>query len=1115
MGSVYLGLKRYCLILAGMLFVALLTVTPAAALEWSVQTVDSVGRVGEYTSLALDSNGYPHISYHNSTTLKYAAWDGSVWTNRTVDSTGDVGEYTSLALNSSGYPSISYRDVTNDDLKYAAWNGTAWTNQTIDSSGSVGTYTSLALDNNGYPRISYHDTTNGDLKYAAWDGAAWTVQTVDSVNTVGAHSSLALNSSGYPRISYYDGTNGNLKYAVWSGTAWTKQTIDSVDSEGTYTSLALDGSDNPRISFFDTTNGDLKYAAWSGTAWIIQTVDSSGSVGTYTSLALDSSSNPRISYYDTTNKALKYAVWGGTAWITQTVDSTGDVGGYSSLALDSSDSPRISYYDTTNLDLKYAKGVAVNTSFTAAPASGSLPLAVSFSDTSTGSPTAWTWYFGDGGVSASQNPVHTYTTAGTYTVYLTARDSFTSNTTVHVGYINVTDSGSSAVVSGFNGTPTIGTAPLTVTFNDTSTNTPTSWNWNFGSWSAADGGVSTTRNSSHTYASAGKYTVTLNAQNANGGDTYTRIGYINVTDSGLPTVVSGFTGAPRSGTSPLTVTFTDTSTNTPTSWNWNFGSWSAADGGVSTVQNPSHTYASAGTYTVSLNAQNANLGDTHTRTGYITVTDSNPSAVVSGFTGVPMSGDAPLAVTFTDTSTNTPTSWKWNFGSWSAADDGVSMVQNPSHTYASAGTYTVSLNAQNANGGDTYTRTGYINVTDSNPSAVVSGFNGTPTSGAAPLTVTFNDTSTNIPTKWNWNFGSWSAADGGVSTARNSSHTYASAGTYTVTLNAQNANGGDTYTRTGYITVTDSDPSEVVASFIGTPTSGTAPQTVTFTDTSTNSPTSWNWSFGDGSLENSTARNPVHTYASTGIFTVTLNATNHAGSDLFTRTNYITFISSTPISTVGVFRSGVFYLKDSNSAGNADNTFPYGADTDIPITGDWTGKGYDTIGVFRTGTFYLKNNNSAGNADNTFAYGAATDKPLVGHWTTDQSGDNVGIFRRGTFYLKNNNSAGIADNVFTYGAASDVPIIGDWTGKGYDTIGVFRTGMFYLRNSNTAGNADNVFSYGSAGDIPVVWRHDGKDTVGIFRSGTFYLRESNSAGNADTVFTYGAASDTPIEGTWI
>jgi PKD repeat protein len=1204
MGSVYRVLKRDDLILAGLLIVALVAVTPAAAMEWTIQTVDDVGDVGEFTSLALDSNGYPHISYHNSTTMKYAAWNGSEWHNQTVDSVGNVGEYTSLALNISGYPCISYRDATNNILKYASWNGSFWNTETVDNAWGAGWYTSLSLNSSDYPCVSYHNTTV--LKYASWNGSSWVIQTVDSsANIVGAHSSLALKGGDYPCISYYYGTNGDLKYAAWNGTAWTLQIVDSVGDVGKYTSLALDSSGNPRISYYENINKDLKYAAWSGTAWSTQTIDSIGDVGSDTSLALDNTGNPGVSYYDTTNGDLKYAAWSGTAWSTQVVDSTGNVGKYTSLTLDSSGSPCISYYDTSNWNLKYANGAIINAGFTAAPTSGNSPLVVSFSDTSTGAPIAWTWYFGDGWVSTSQNPVHSYTSDGTYTVYLTSRDIFTSNTTVQVGYINVTDSSSPAVVSGFIGSPISGTAPLTVIFNDTSTNNPTSWNWNFGSWSVTDGGVSTAQNSSHIYQSAGTYTVTLNAQNANGGDTYTRAGYINVTDSSSPAVVSGFIGSPISGTAPLTVIFNDTSTNNPTSWNWNFGSWSVTDGGVSTAQNsshiyqnagtytvtlnaqnanggdtytragyinvtdssspavvsgftgsltsgnapltvtftdtsvnsptswnwnfgswsatdsgvsnarnPSHTYQSAGTFTVTLNAQNANGGDMYTRPGYITVTDSDSFAVVSGFTGAPTNGTAPLTVTFTDTSDNTPTCWNWNFGSWNSTDGGVSTLRNPSHTYQSAGTFTVTLNAQNENGGDTFTRSGYITVTDSSSPAVVSGFIGSPVNGTAPLTVTFNDTSDNTPTCWNWNFGSWNSTDGGVSTLRNPSHTYQSAGTFTVTLNAQNENGGDTFTRSGYITVTDSISSAVVSGFTGAPTNGTAPLTVTFTDTSDNTPTSWNWSFGDGSLVNATVKNPVHTYANIGTYAVTLNATNSAGSDSITRTNYVTVTSSINTSKIAVFRNGMVYIGGSNTDGGLPvNAFNYGISADKPITGKWIGNAIDTIGIFREGKFYLRNSNNGGVANTTFHYGQTGDVPVSGHWSGDGN-DTVGIFRSGTFFLASSNTPGGGTvNAFNFGQNGDVPVAGDWDGDGKTEVGIFRNGTFFLASSNTPGGGTvNAFNFGQAGDVPVAgdWNGDGKTEVGIFRNGMVYL--ASSSGSLNNYFSYGMTDDLPFGG---
>lgn len=637
--------------------------------------------------------------------------------------------------------------------------------------------------------------------------------------------------------------------------------------------------------------------------------------------------------------------------------------------------------------------------FSGSPTSGTEPLTVSFSDLSTGSPTSWSWNFGDGGTSTQQNPSHTFATAGNYTVALTATNGNGSNTATKNNYITVNPC--IAPTAGFSGSPLSGDYPLTVGFSDASSGAA-SYSWDFG-----DGGSSTASNPNHTYNAAGTYSVTQTVTNSCGSDQLIRSNYITVTTPPPPPPpVADFSGTPTTGSAPLTVSFSDLSSNSPTSWSWDFG-----DGGTSTQQNPGYTYNAAGTYTVSLTATNVSGSDIITKVGYITVNtgpiagegfilsrnadfstddrsftqaetiymkvwtdvvdngnlkksewelkdanknrvrqpftnngdntytasfalsglpssatswtwkgkveDNNkvkynptttitittgpPPAPVADFSGNPTSGFAPLAVSFSDLSTNSPTSWAWDFG-----DGGSSTAQNPSYTFATAGTYTVSLTATNSSGSNTMTKTGYITVNTC--TAPTAGFAGSPTSGDFPLAVSFSDQSTNGPTSWAWDFG-----DGGTSTAQNPNHTYTAAGTYDVTLTATNSCGSDQLVQTGYITVTTPPCNPPVAAFSGTPTSGNAPLNVSFTDQTSNSPTSWAWDFGDGGT--STQQNPGYTYNNAGTYTVTLTATNSCGSDQLVQTNYITVTAGGPVTGEG------FILSRNADFSTDDRTF--------------------------------------------------------------------------------------------------------------------------------------------------------------------------------------------------
>ncbi|MFH0975867.1 MAG: hypothetical protein V1874_08810 [Spirochaetota bacterium] len=328
--------------------------------SWLKETVDPNRTVGEYSSIALDSNDNPHISYyyHNNNysngNLKYARWTGSTWSISTIDTGVNLGLYTSIAIDNNNRPHISYLDASsNRDLKYARWTGSSWSIATVDSA-YIGYDTSLVIDSSGNPHISYCDLELGILMYAKWTETSWTFDSIDAPY-VGLDNSITLDSNNNPHISYYDTNNDYLKYARWTGSNWSIATVDSNDNVGCYSLLAIDSNDNPHISYYDATNTNLKYASWNGSNWSIVIVDSNGDVGKYSSLALDSNDYPHITYYDETNGNLKYARWTGNNWLIIPVDRNGTVGKYSSIALDINDNPHISYHDGTNGSLKYAK----------------------------------------------------------------------------------------------------------------------------------------------------------------------------------------------------------------------------------------------------------------------------------------------------------------------------------------------------------------------------------------------------------------------------------------------------------------------------------------------------------------------------------------------------------------------------------------------------------------------------------------------------------------------------------------------------------------------------------------------------------------------------------------
>jgi outer membrane protein assembly factor BamB len=333
------------------------------------------------------------------------------------------------------------------------------------------------------------------------------------------------------------------------------------------------------------------------------------------------------------------------------------------------------------------------------------------------------------------------------------------------------------------------------------------------------------------------------------------------------------------------------------------------------------------------------------------------------------------------------------------------------------------------------------------------------------------------------------------------------------------------------------------AGFVGTPLSGLAPLTVTFNDTSTGAGIiSWNWTFGDGSAENSTMQNPIHTYLNNGSYSVTLNVTNTSGSNNLTKSNYILVGSLT---RTGVFRGlGSWYLDMNNNGtwdGNSiDKEFYWGKiPGDIPVTGDWTGDGITETGIFRgLGYWYLDMNNNGtwdGNSiDKEFYWGKTPgDIPVTGDWNGDRITE-TGIFRGlGYWYLDMNNNGtwdgNSIDKEFYWGKTTgDIPVTGDWTGDGITETGIFRPGTGFYLDMNNNGTwdstpTDKVFYWVTQpGDIPITgdWTGDGITKIGVFRPGTGFYLDMNNNGqydgpSTDIFLPWGLQlGDKPITGKW-
>jgi PKD repeat protein len=363
---------------------------------------------------------------------------------------------------------------------------------------------------------------------------------------------------------------------------------------------------------------------------------------------------------------------------------------------------------------------------------------------------------------------------------------------------------------------------------------------------------------------------------------------------------AAFTANIAYGNAPLKVTFTDIGTGgVPTSWYWDFGDGIDSEH----AQTATHTFNDPGTYTVTLTVNNDAGSDTATKTDYITVTSESeasetsegveasevPAKPTATFTADVTTGYAPLSVHFTSETTGNPISYFWVFEPETNNDWNSNHPVTAVHTFKNPGVYTVNLVVSNSAGSSTMTETNYITVLAKPTQKPTAAFTADVKRGKVPLGVKFADTSTGgVPTSWYWDFGDGTTSED----AQTAVHTFTKPGIYTVTLTVTNDGGSDTVSKANYITA--SAASEMpIASFYSLQaekevTRGESldvPATVSFRDSSTGSPASWFWDFGDG--ETSTVKNPTHKYVEAGSYTVTLTVTNDAGSNKVSKDAYV------------------------------------------------------------------------------------------------------------------------------------------------------------------------------------------------------------------------------------
>src|SRR5881396_702319 len=517
-------------------------------------------------------------------------------------------------------------------------------------------------------------------------------------------------------------------------------------------------------------------------------------------------------------------------------------------------------------------------SFVYSPSSPQIGQQVTFTASASGGTAPYTdsWSFGKG-----SSATHTYSSAGSFTVTLTVKDSGVPQQTVTSQKTVTVTSPPPPLSASFTYSPSSPQVGQTVSFTGSASGgtSPYSYSWSFG-----DGSTGTGSSVTHTYASTGSFTIVLTVSDSSSPQQTTTSQQSITVSSTPPALTASFTYSPSSPQAGQQVTFTASASGgtTPYTFSWSFG-----DGSTGTGSSVTHSYSSPGSFTVTLTVKDSSSPQqTASSQHTVTVSSASPTLTTS-FTYSPSSPEVGQQVTFTATVSGgtSPYSYSWNFG-----DGATGTGSSVAHAYTSAGTFIVALTVKDS-GSPQQTASSQQSITVSNPPpTLTASFTYSPSSPQAGQQVTFTASAIGGTTPYTF---SWSFGDGSTGTGSSVTHSYSSFGSFTVTLTVKDSSSPQ-QTATSQNTVTvSSPPPTLAASFTFSPSSPQAGQQVTFAASATGgtTPYSYTWTFGDGST--GTGSSVTHTYSSAGSYTVTLTAKD-SGSPQQTATSQNTVTVTSP-----------------------------------------------------------------------------------------------------------------------------------------------------------------------------------------------------------------------------